>query len=500
MTPEPGTSPSADRPPFGPEAEVALIELLTGWLPDQRWFTAKGSVPRLSVVGSLELPVASDGDAPSGVRAVDLLVRDDGGREPVLYQVPLTLRREPAPELAQALVGEVDSDTLVYDGCHDPAGALALLAAVTGERELAGGDVAVTGHLVRGAGATPAPASVTSAKPLGGEQSNTSIVYRTAEGPDLIGKVFRVLHAGTNPDVEIQEALAADGCTRVPAPLGDLGGTWPAAADDDAEIAENRGAGASPATGHLFFAQAFLPGTTDAWRVATAAAEAGESFAERARALGAATAEVHAPLARDLPAVEADDTRRGALLRSWEQRLDAAMTAVPELAADVDDFRKVLTAAGQLAWPRLQRVHGDYHLGQVLDVPGSGWVLLDFEGEPLRPLAERTEPDLTLRDVAGMLRSFDYAAGSAARSGAGADAAHRAEAVLAWAAEAREAFLDGYAAEAAAAGAEDPRDHTALLRALELDKALYEVVYEARNRPDWIDIPLGGLDRILGRA
>ena len=484
--------------PLDAEETAALIDLLTGWLPHQRWFTAKGTVPRLSVVGALELPlvgggaVGQAGESGAGVRALDVLIRDGGGAEPVLYQVPLTLRTAPDDAPAHALVGRLPDNggaaEFVYDGCADPAGALALLAAVTGEGEEAGEGVTLAGHLARGAGATPPPAEVRSAKPLGGEQSNTSIVYRTGEGPDLIGKVFRVLHAGINPDVEIQEALAAGGCARVPAPLGDLSGTWPWGEGD-----------AQSVTGHLFFAQAFLPGTTDAWRVATRAAEAGHSFADRARALGAATAQVHATLARDLPTVEADEGRRGALQRSWEQRLDAALTAVPELAAEADEFRAVLAAAGALAWPRLQRVHGDYHLGQVLDVPEKGWVLLDFEGEPLRPLSERTEPDLALRDVAGMLRSFDYAAGSAARTGVGADRGHRIETALTWAAEAREAFLAGYAAEAAASGAEDPRAHTALLKALELDKALYEVVYEARNRPDWIDIPLGGLDRLLDR-
>ena len=136
-------------------------------------------------------------------------------------------------------------------------------------------------------------------------------------------------------------------------------------------------------------------------------------------------------------------------------------------------------------WPALQRIHGDYHLGQVLDVPERGWVALDFEGEPLRPLAERVQPDLTARDVAGMLRSFDYAAGSVALAETPVDA-------TAWAASCRAAFLDGYAS---VAGAPDA-DAVALTRALELDKALYEVVYEARNRPSWLPIPLGAVERL----
>ncbi|GMA30712.1 1,4-alpha-glucan branching protein GlgB [Litorihabitans aurantiacus] len=141
-----------------------------------------------------------------------------------------------------------------------------------------------------------------------------------------------------------------------------------------------------------------------------------------------------------------------------------------------------------VSWPDLQRVHGDYHLGQVLHA-GDRWLAIDFEGEPMRPLAERSLPDLALRDVAGMLRSFDYAGGSAEHAGTPARD---------WVSAASAAFLDGYS-EALASGtvdggslADDP-----LLRALELDKALYEVVYENRNRPDWLPIPLAALDRLL---
>src|SRR5690606_30010718 len=141
-------------------------------------------------------------------------------------------------------------------------------------------------------------------------------------------------------------------------------------------------------------------------------------------------------------------------------------------------------------WAPLQRIHGDLHLGQVIDAPGRGWLLLDFEGEPLRPLAERTAPDLTLRDVAGMLRSLDYAAGAAVHDGGDAIAA------AAWAARARDAFLDGYAAGAG----RDPREDATLLAALELDKALYEAVYEARNRPEWLAIPVAGVRRLLAPA
>lgn len=149
-------------------------------------------------------------------------------------------------------------------------------------------------------------------------------------------------------------------------------------------------------------------------------------------------------------------------------------------------------------WPLLQRIHGDYHLGQVLRAPSGTWAVIDFEGEPLRPLSERVLPDLALRDVAGMLRSFDYAGGSARVAGADP------EQVRVWVEEAQTAFLAGYAdspgrQEAPATGGEIGLDDP-LLRALLLDKALYEAVYEARNRPDWLSIPLSAIDHLLDQS
>ncbi|MFD1507465.1 aminoglycoside phosphotransferase [Georgenia yuyongxinii] len=445
-----------------------LPATLSTWMARQRWYTGKGREPRLEVVGALSL--SSTGDAPASTgdaEATSWLLRDVGGPAPVLYQVPLTVRPAPVPGLEHALVG--GAGPVVYDGCHDPAGAAALLAAVVEERTLDGTGVGARGHR------TGAATTVTGSRVLRGEQSNTSIIFDVADGATpVILKVFRVVQAGHNPDVEVQEALAAGGSTRVPRPLGDLLGWWP---DGGARV-----------EGHLAFAQEFLPGVQDAWRVALQALEHGTDFADRARALGEATAEVHAVLARTLPTADADAHARAAMLTGWRRRYAAAREAVPALAAHADAVEAVLRAGAAAPWPALQRVHGDYHLGQVLDVPGRGWVLLDFEGEPLRPLAERTAPDLPQRDVAGMLRSFDYAAGAGAVTAA-ADPARQS-----WAGRARLAFLDGYRA----GGGRDPQADAELLRALELDKALYEAVYEARNRPDWLPIPLAGVTRLLG--
>ena len=150
-------------------------------------------------------------------------------------------------------------------------------------------------------------------------------------------------------------------------------------------------------------------------------------------------------------------------------------------------FDKVRGIGGSLP---LQRVHGDLHLGQVLRSV-TGWVLIDFEGEPMVPLAERVVPSSTLRDIAGMLRSFDYAANHQPRG----DAEPEQAAALAWTTRNQDAFCDGYAQVAA-----DPRMQPVLLRAFELDKAVYEVGYEHANRPAWLPIPLAAITHLTGHS
>ena len=178
------------------------------------------------------------------------------------------------------------------------------------------------------------------------------------------------------------------------------------------------------------------------------------------------------------------------MVQQMRERLDEVALQV----AEVDEHRAALEslqrAALDASWPAMQRIHGDLHLGQVLAAPGRGWVLLDFEGEPLRPLAQRSRPDSPLRDVAGMLRSLDYAAGAVALE-------HDRD-VTDWSSRAREAFLAGYT-QGAGIRAEDASLRV-LLAAFEADKAVYEALYEARNRPDWLPIPLSALERISAAA
>ena len=454
---------------------TSMSHLLGPWLAGQRWYAAKGTVTTAPQrLGGLRL---RDDDGAVGVE-VHLVVVPGADGTRTTYQVPLTYHAAEQPQLAHALVGRFEHPELgtrwIYDGPHDPVFVQAWLELLDGGR--AAGDGSAVGVRQR-VGPPPAgPAQV-----LRGEQSNTSIIIGRG-GPDpVIVKLFRVLHAGTNPDVVVQTRLAAAGCDRVPHPVGWVEGTWPSPGPDGGTV-----------QGHLAYACEFVPDGEDAWREACAAVERGEPFDVPARGLGVATAQVHRALAAALPTRAVDAAELAGIAAGQRRRIDWAVGHAPALAAFAPAARAAVAALADLTGlPDLQQVHGDYHLGQVLHSPTRGWVLLDFEGEPLRPLAERLEPDLALRDVAGMLRSFDYAAQHATVGLDAADPAARAADT--WAAGARRAFLAGYTGAGGRAG---HGPEAAVLRALEIDKALYEVVYETLNRPAWVPIPMAALDRL----
>jgi maltokinase len=175
-------------------------------------------------------------------------------------------------------------------------------------------------------------------------------------------------------------------------------------------------------------------------------------------------------------------------------RLDAALEVVPELEAHAPALRELYDAAGALPGSDIQRVHGDLHLGQTLRTV-KGWKIVDFEGEPAKPLAERVRPDSPWRDVAGMLRSFDYAPRVAAMTAATADdtgTEQRLFRAAEWSARNQTAFLEAYA------GRQLTADEHTLLTAYVADKSVYECVYEARNRPGWLSIPLAALGQPAG--
>jgi trehalose synthase-fused probable maltokinase len=463
-------------------------DLLAKWLPAQRWWPAKGHSVTLAPVGHLRL---ASPDPAVDVLTLFLTLTDTAGTHTGdVIQVPLTRRRTPAPDLEAALVGQLDGSGWVYDGTHDPAFVAAWVDLIAAEGEVPG--TAEQPHTsargVRpsgGLGVSPDRPS----RVLRGEQSNTSIIIDGTDGTDgVIVKLFRVLRPGANPDVEVTTALAAGGCLRVPRPVGWVEGSW-----RDAH-------GAETLHGHLAYACEFLEGSEDAYRSASRAVAAGASFASEAAELGAATAEVHATLAVVLPSEPASPARLAALADHFHNRLRWAISAAPQIdqqrgAAEalIEQVRRL--EVDPVTAPVWQRIHGDYHLGQVLHSPSRGWVLFDFEGEPLTPLAERSRPDLALRDVAGMLRSFDYAAQHETYQLPAGDPASIA--AQRWFEQCRVAFLRAYREVAHGPDVAVSDWEPVLLRAFEVDKALYEVVYETRNRPDWVQRPMQGLSRLL---
>ncbi len=448
---------------------MSLEAELGRWLPTQRWYAGKGHAVR-SVEIEQEIRLREE---PATILLLIIkVVTEEGATDRYQLLVGMWSGTLPA-RLDHALIGAHDGRH-VFDAIHDEDATAALLELLAGR----------DGHPGLASGPADGIPSGLTSRVLGTEQSNTSLVY----GESYIVKLFRRLQPGPNPDLVVTRALAEAGCPYVAPPLG-----WV-----DGQVAGE--------TTTLAMAQPFLRDASDGWAMATAsvrdlfaerdlhADEVGGDFAGEAYRLGVATAEVHQVLASAFPSQLAGPADSQATAHQLHERLEAALVAVPELAGHAAGLRATYDLVAQRTEPvPAQRIHGDFHLGQVLRTQDR-WVLLDFEGEPARPLAERTAPLCPLRDVAGMLRSFDYAARHLlAEQGGEPQLAYRA---AEWAERNRGAFCDGYAR---AAGA-DPRVEPVLLRAFELDKAVYEVVYEARHRPSWLPIPLGSIERLAGAA
>ncbi|MEQ4719015.1 phosphotransferase [Nonomuraea sp. B19D2] len=434
-----------------------LDELLAAWIGRQRWFGGKGRPID-------ELSIESDVELTHGLRHLIVAVWQDGSRD--RYQILLGERTEFPDRLTHALIGTL-GDVYLYDAVHDPDRTSWLLDGMARDET----DNGLRMRHVPGVTIDTAQRSLV----LGAEQSNTSLVY----GDLYICKLFRRLIPGVNPELEIITALAARGAPHIAQPYGwietDLDGT-------DTTLA---------------IAQEFLATANDGWDLALTsvrdlyaslpevpAAEAGGDFAAESLRLGVATAQVHHELAAAFPTdiIESHEVKR--MAEAFRRKLGRAVAEVPELRGHVsvieDAYHQVELLTHEVP---VQRIHGDYHLGQVMRTP-TDWVVLDFEGEPGQPLAERRALYSPLRDVAGMLRSFDYAARHLLAGHSEAENLEpRAEE---WADRNRAAFLEGYME----GGGVITRGDAALLRAFELSKAVYEVVYEARNRPTWISIPL----------
>ncbi len=550
--------PDLDRLLAGPSTE-ALVTTLLDWLRERRWFRSKARRVRAGRIADV-VDLAAAG-RPTALVLLDVTY-DEG--EPERYVIPLQVvageaaaerlevapgsvvarfepPTEPAAEGGAELgAGPVDPPFLV-DAAYDPKVADLLLAAIGGRRRLRGRSGFVLGQptrafrRLRGSTSDPLPVA-----PLRAEQSNTSLVF----GNRLILKLYRVLESGENPDLEIGRYLTERGFPNVPAVAGAL---------------EYRATDGSTST--LAVLQAHVPNEGDLWDVTLDAVDAffeaalaepdlpavGPSttaalleasraepppethrligtYLDTASLLGRRLGELHTVLAAGDTAAFRPEPMTPFHQRSLYQSVRATVregfrllhrkrAELPErLRPRVD----TLLEAGSVIDARLRplverplggmriRCHGDFHAGQVL-FTGRDLIIIDFEGEPARPLSERRLKRPALVDVAGMIRSFHYAANHplVARQGEGpgeTESSHLEAWGRFWYTSVVGAFLGGY--RAATAGAAflptDPDGEAVLLDALLLAKAAYELRYELNNRPDWVEIPLAGLTELLG--
>jgi maltokinase len=455
-----------------------LPSLLLEWLPQQRWFAAKGRTIG-SVTVAEHTPLVTDADPLLDHVLIGVQLADGGPLQH--YQLLVGRSDVPRGELDHVTFGSVGGK-VAYDGLWDTRITGWLLDAIR------------TGRTAGPLRFVPEPGARIPAGPagrvLGAEQSNTSVCW----GDQAILKLFRRVLPGVNPDLELHRALRSVGSQQVASLQGAIEGTL----------------GGEPVT--LAMLQDYAANSADGWSMALAsvrdllaeadlrADEVGGDFAGEATRLGETIAVVHAELRSALPVAHTDPRT---LVQSWDERLSAAAAGVPELAAHLDPIRAVYAEVAALDEPLpTQRVHGDLHLGQTLRTP-LGWLVIDFEGEPSAALADRMRPDSALRDVAGMLRSFDYAAfhqlsqrESSTDLSEPENYSQLAWHATEWAGRNRAAFCAGYATGAGT----DPREQALLLRAFELDKAVYEALYETRSRPAWVAIPLSSIKRLTTGA
>jgi maltokinase len=467
-------------------------DVFVRYLERTRWFAGKGrpfSVAGVRRIG--ELPGSGDG-LWVVIDLVEVTYEDGpGGSE--IYQVPLALYTEPEPRLDHAFLGWWEEPEFgwvhAYDALHDREAMGLWLRAFAAAADETGGnrtelDSGLAFHRLPGHELD----LDTHSSLFSGEQSNSSVAF----GEDSLMKVFRKITPGVNPDIQVHEVLTAAGSDHIAALYGWL--DWV-----DADADDGRGT-----TMQLAMLQQFLRTASDGWDLAVTSArnlfaeadlhahEAGGDFAGESARLGEALREVHAVLAEHFPTERRGPEAATALADAMTARLDAALDVVPDLVPYADALRATYDRVRALPGLTVQQVHGDLHLGQTLRT-SLGWKIVDFEGEPAKPLAERQLPDSRWRDVAGMLRSFDYAPHAVERTHSEQDElvrAQRAYRAEEWAQRNKLHFLSAYA------GGELTDDERTLLDAYVADKAVYETVYETRNRPGWVPIPLEAIARI----
>ena len=444
---------------------------LHDWVVEQRWFGSKSR--EVAHANVLDAILISESDPLLSLLLVE--ARFATGTHDV-YQVPIGLR--PAEEgWDDGVICEIDGFT-VYDALRDPAYGEKLI-------ELIRADADRDSVRFRTVAEGPGLPEGLEARPLHAEQSNSSVAF----GETLFLKAFRRLEAGENPELEMLRFLTSHGFANI-APLAG----W----------FEYQGRLIDSTLGVV---AGFLPQGEDGWELTLDELAAGsEGLFGELRDLGGVTGQMHSVLgsnaghpqfAPERPSVEA----MSLLVATIDEQIERVWNDLPEDVAELEDIRgrgqdvrELLQALSHVNAAGLQiRTHGDFHLGQTMRTE-SGWVILDFEGEPAAPLSERRLKRSPLRDVAGMLRSFSYAASAAGRL-------RDAEVPEDWEQSARDAFLEGYFASVEDVLLPPGRQATKqLLAVFELEKAVYELRYELNNRPDWIGIPVAGIQRLLEAA
>jgi maltokinase len=430
--------------------ERELIEYVT----EQRWYGSKSRTVSHSQV--LDLVTLREADPEYTLALVEIRF-DTGSHE--IYQLLI------------AADGE-----LQLDGLQDPALARELVHGIRSSLTLQGVEGLVEFRPVTGFAGLGR--EMTDARSVGAEQSNTSIVF----DEELIMKVFRRLEPGINPELEMLRFLTEHGFANIAA----LGG-WYAYSG-------------GPTSATLGILQEFVQGGHDGWELGLdEITGAPDEFLGRLRRLGEVTGEMHTVLASEqhdsafcpeTPSMEA----LGLLTATVDEQIAKVFLDLPEeeeavapivgRGEEVREQLRMLTNVGSVG--KTIRTHGDYHLGQTMWSDATGdWVILDFEGEPARSLTERRRKRSPLRDVAGMLRSFAYLSIAA-------------EGTDEWEQQARSTFLEGYLDSVDTSLL--PSGQAAIDRLLavyELEKSVYELRYELDNRPDWVSIPVAGIQRLI---
>lgn len=382
---------------------------------------------------------------------------EHGSGPPTWYQVPLGATPERPGHLPDAaLLGRIDTprgEAHLFDALADDELALQFAHHVAPELHL------------------------NSVRPQAGEQSNTSLVLDER----YILKVFRRLQPGPNPDVEVTEKLGKVGFGGVPVPVA----IWRRNHTDLAVVRRyerSRGDGFELAMTSL----------REMFNLRRPPRDCKLDFAPDARLLGSDVARLHVALAEAFGAEPADGSAWATDMAAQLHRTAAGKLDTARIGAVYDRLRSARDLGAAI------RIHGDLHLAQVLRLQRH-WMVLDFEGEPARPVDERRRPSSPLRDVAGMTRSFQYAAAMAMRN---LDVPDRELRILAdaWTVRNVNTFLAGYAEvdDAHRLLPQSRASRDALLSVFELDKAVYEVAYEMAHRPDMVDLPVQAVERLLG--